>query len=448
MVKNWGYWYSDRLVPTLIGSPRSQIVKGCYSSIDFLKSPYLGVVVVIGSIGIGIGAAALLVALGGLALELQYRRRPGNRLELTSGDWQLEVYERRRYLLVGEMELRNQTRQLEIMVPRISAAVELLSSGSLDGVTQSVRIRSRHADAPARPDNYWFAYIVKVGKTTKVEVEIEIQGPDLSQLQAAWVQAHYVTYGPQGHIPKVRHVVVPLSFPTAEASQRWRPTPCADVLPIRTHLLTHLDDPVAVVKRYVVPHAQPGDVVTIGETPVALMQGRFRHPTEVRPGWVAKRLCYFFLPTSSLATACGLQALVDIVGPMRVVLAFLGGAIAKVLGRPGAFYQLAGEQARLIDDVSGTLPPYDQFIVLGPDNPQRIVNQIQQETGLSAAVVDVNDLKAVKILASTADLSTSFLEQALRTNPAGNADEQTPLVLIRPTASSTGSKGTQPVKAL
>jgi hypothetical protein len=46
----------------------------------------------------------------------------------------------------------------------------------------------------------------------------------------------------------------------------------------------------------------------------------------------------------------------------------------------------------------------------------------------------VNDLKAVKILAATADVPPGFLEQALISNPAGNADEQTPLVLIRPTA--------------
>ncbi|WP_317134483.1 hypothetical protein [Leptolyngbya sp. 7M] len=164
-----------------------------------------------------------------------------------------------------------------------------------------------------------------------------------------------------------------------------------------------------------------------------LMQGRFRHPTEIQPGWLARRICYFFLPTSSLATACGMQSLVDIVGPGRVLLAFILGALAKkFLKQPGMFYQLAGEQARLIDDVTGTLPPYDQFVVLGPDNPQQVVDQIQRETGLAAAIVDVNDLKAVKILAASPGVPSTLLEQALVTNPAGNADEQTPLVLIRP----------------
>lgn len=387
---------------------------------------------VVGKIVAGLGALALV---GWAAIEWQYRRRPGNALELTAGDWNVEVYEPNHYRLVGDLELRNKTRRLEIMVPEIEAEATILSKGNLEGVTHRISIIPNHADAPARADGYWFGYIVKVGKSTRLTINLDIKGPDLNQLQAAWLRIRYVTYGPQGRIPKKRNVVVPLKFPAVEDSNRWRPTEDADLLPIRTHLLSHLDTPEEVMRRYVVPHSQVGDIVAIAESPVALMQGRFRHPSEVKPGWLARRICYYFLPTSSLATACGMQTLVDLVGPWRVAVAFGLGAIAKkFLGKPGMFYQLAGEQARLIDDVTGTLPPYDQFIVLGPENPQEVVDSIKRETGLSAAIVDVNDLRAVKVLAATSDISLPFLERALISNPAGNADEQTPIVLIRPTA--------------
>ncbi|MGL5080757.1 MAG: F420-0:Gamma-glutamyl ligase [Microcoleaceae cyanobacterium] len=368
---------------------------------------------------------------GALGLEVHYRRRPGNKLELTTGQWQVNTDDPNQYILTGEMELLNQTQRFEIMVPEVNATLKLLSKESLSTVTWTTEIIPNHPDAPARTDNYWFAYIVK-RKPTHLKVVIKIQGEPLAALQSAWVQVQYVTYGPQGRIPKTRHVIIPLQFPDENFLPQPRSTPVAEVFPLRTHLLTQLDDPVAVVKRYVLPHAQPGDIVTLGETPLALIQGRFRHPTDVQPGWVAQRVCLFFLPTSSLATACGMQTLIDVVGPGRVLFAFGIGFVAKVLGKPGLFYQLAGEQARLIDDVTGTLPPYDQFIVLGPDQPQQVVETIQRETGLAAAIVDVNDLKAVKILAATSNLSLALLEQALRSNPAGNADEQTPLVLIRP----------------
>lgn len=384
-------------------------------------------------LAIVLAVGVLVVGLYLLLLEVQYRRRPGNKLEATVGTWQLKVKEPNRYVLVGEMELINRTHRLEIMVPEVKADVSLFSGASLQKVQWKTRIIPHHPDADPRPDDYWFAYIVKTGKRTRIEVQIDIQGEDLDKLKTGWIRVHYLTYGPQGRIPKVRHVVVPFQFPAPEASKNWRSTPSSEVLPIHTHLLTELDNPVETVRRYVAPHAKTGDIVTIGETPIAIMQGRFHHPSEIKPGWVAKRICYLFLPTSSLATACGMQALIDIVGPVRVLAAFFIGAIAKVFRKPGVFYQLAGEQARLIDDVTGTLPPYDQFIVLGPANPQQVVNQIQQETGLAAAIVDVNDLGAVKILAATSGAPRSIIEQALKKNPAGNADEQTPVVLIRPT---------------
>lgn len=375
----------------------------------------------------------LLLVLALLAIEIQYRRRPGNKLDLVPGDWKLEVAEPHFYRFVCKLEFLNRTKKLEIMVPELSAEVQLLSSGSLKDVRTTVQIVPRSPDAEVRADGYWEGQIIK-RQPFPIELIIEITGPNLEQLKAAWLQLHLIRYGPAGRLPDTRHLVVPLAFPDPEASRtHWRSATGADVLPIRTHLLTPLDRPVEVVKRYVLPHAKPGDVVTIGESPVAIMQGRFRHPSTIQPGWVARRLCYLFLPTSSLATACGLQTLVDIVGPTRVLVAFLIGAIAKILGRPGVFYQLAGEQARLIDDVTGTLPPYDKFIVLGPEQPQQVVDQIQRETGLAAAIVDVNDLSAVKVLAASPEIPLSLLEQALIKNPAGNANEQTPIVLIRST---------------
>jgi hypothetical protein len=385
-------------------------------------------------IAIGLVVAAALVALAGLVgLELRYRRRPANPLKVT-GQWDMNPAGPEHYRISGQVSFLNPYGGLEVMVPELEVQVSFLSKGSLKGISHTVDIVPKHPDAEARLDQFWFAYIVKSRKQTEVEVTINVFGEQIQDLQAAWVQVHYISYGPHGRVPKVHHDVIPLAFPDPEPgqSQRWRSLPEVEVLPIRTHLLGPLDTPVAMVKRYVLPQAQPGDIVSIGETPVAIMQRRLHHPSQIKPGWVATRVCQFFLPTSSLATACGMQALVDIVGPTQVLWAFAVGSIAKVFGKPGVFYQLAGEQARLIDDVTGTLPPYDQFIVLGPDNPQQVVDEIQRETGLAAAIVDVNDLQAVKILAATAGVSSQILEKALRSNPAGNADEQTPVVLIRP----------------
>ncbi len=380
-----------------------------------------------------VGAIALLVLVSWLGLEWQYRQRAGNRLAFAAGQWNIEQYDADHYQIVGMPELINRTPASEIMVPELTAETTLLGKASVDDMQVKVTITPQHPDAEARPDGYWFAYIVKLQKRTQFKVQVEITGPELRSLKALWVRVHYLTYGPGGRQPQTGHVIVPLKFPAPELAPPWRDTPQARIMPVPTHLLTHLDTPVEVVKRYVSTHAQPGDIITLGETPVAIMQGRWRHPSTIKPGWVARRLCYYFLPTSSLATACGLQTLVDLVGARRVFFAFVGGALKKaLLKKGGGFYQLAGEQARLIDDVTGTLPPYDQFIVLGPEAPQLIVDEIEKATGLGAAIVDVNDLKAVKIVSASPQVNRAVVTQALIDNPAGNADEQTPLVLVRP----------------
>ena len=384
---------------------------------------------IVEGIGIVLGLAA---ALGWAGLESRYRKGRGNTLQVSTGQWKLELDQPHHYALKGELILANPLADLEVMVPELRAELQILSKESLDGVAQTVRLTSHHPDAEARSDDYWFAYIVKKRQQTTVSIDIDIKGTDLSTLRVAWLRIYYTTYGPKGRIPRVHHEVLPLAYPDAQQALRWRTSESSEVLPIPTHLLTRLDNCVDIVNRYVKPHVKPGDIVTIGETPVAIIQGRYRHPSDIHPGWVASRLCYFFLPTSSLATACGLQSLVDVVGPWRVLFAFIGGSVMKVLGSPGGFYRLAGEQARLVDDVTGTLPPYDQFVVLGPENPQAVVDEIKAKTGISAAIVDVNDLKAVKVLAATADVSMATLQEALINNPAGNSDEQTPVVLVRP----------------
>ncbi len=383
-----------------------------------------------------IGTLFTLLILIGIAvylwIEWQYRQRPGNDLALSVTDWSFDTYDSAHYAISLDTVFTNRTRTLEIFIPEVKVEYELLSSTSLEGIELKTQLTPQHEDFPARPDNYWFAYIVKVGKATKAHLKVDITGADLSGLKSLWLQVHYITYGPEGRIPKTGHLIVPLKFPKPEAATNWRENSVAHILPVPTHLLTSLDSTVEIVKHYVKPIAKPGDIVTIGETPVAIMQSRLRHPNTIRPGWLAKRLCYYFMPTSSLATACGMQTLIDVSGPWQVASAFVIGAVAKVCGKPGMFYQLAGEQARLIDDVTGTLPPFDQFIVLGPAHSQQLVDEIYQETGLKAAIVDVNDLKAVKILAATAGTDQQLLTQALIDNPAGNADEQTPVVLIRP----------------
>lgn len=380
---------------------------------------------------------ALLFGLTLLVLELRHRLRPASPLVLRSGPWTVRSFDQG-LKAIGDIEIANPHGRMEVMVPELRVVPTLLGTGRLDQLKVSTRIEALHPDEEARADGYWAAYIVKGHKRTQARLTVRIEAPlglDLrSLIDTLWVDVFWVNYGPFGRLERRDGLLVPLRKPepVAPDAAQWRQGDGCRVLPVRTHLLGVLDDPAEVLQRYAGAVLQPGDILTIGETPLAVIQGRYHHPSTVQPSALARLLCRVFHPTSSLATACGLQTLIDQVGPARVLLAWILGSLLKLVGSKGGFYRLAGPQARLIDDITGTTPPYDQTIVLGPDQPERACRELAAELGVPVAVVDVNDLGRVKVLASSPGCDEALLQRALRPNPAGNANERTPLVVVRP----------------
>ena len=378
--------------------------------------------------------APLALGLGVSWLELRHRLRPASPLVLSPSDWSVERHGDT-LQVTGWLEISNPHRRMEVFVPELRVDPVLLGQADPSALEVTTRIEAHHPDEESRADGYWAAYIVKGHRSTRARVSITISGPDAwSVVDSLWVDVHWVNYGPFGRLARRQGVLVPLRQPEPlqAAAAAFVAGDRCQVLPLRTHLLGPLDDPIAVLRRYAEAVLQPGDVLTLGETPLAVMQGRYRHPSEVEPGMVARLACRVFHPTSSLATACGMQTLIDLVGPTRVLVAWIGGLLLKLVGIPGGFYRLAGDQARLIDDITGTTPPYDQTIVLGPDRPQTFCDQAAAALGVAVAIVDVNDLGRVKVLAASSGCDEDLLTRALKPNPAGNANQRTPLVLVRP----------------
>ena len=385
--------------------------------------------------------APLALGLGVAWLELRHRLRPASPLQLRALEWHVEP-SGAEVRITGLLEISNPHPRMEVFVPELRVDPVLLGKSDPSALEISTRIEADHPDEETREDGYWAAYIVKGRKTTRARVKIRLRAADgrnpLDLVDSLWVDVHWLNYGPFGRLPRRQGVLVPLRRPqplSSDSAEFLTGDGC-QVLPLRTHLLGPLDDAIEVMRTYAAELVQPGDVLTIGETPVAVIQSRYRHPSEVEPGLVARLLCRVFHPTSSLATACGMQTLIDVVGPTRVVVAWIGGLLMKLIGIPGGFYRLAGDQARLIDDITGTTPPYDQTIVLGPDQPERLCREAAAELGVDVAIVDVNDLGRVKVLAASAGCDEALLLRALKPNPAGNANQRTPLVLVRPGTAS------------
>ena len=62
---------------------------------------------------------------------------------------------------------------------------------------------------------------------------------------------------------------------------------------------------------------------------------------------------------------------------------------------------------------------------------KRFCDDVSKILGVDVAIADVNDLGKVKILDTSNKLNLKILEKNLTTNPAGNDDQKTPIVIIR-----------------
>jgi F420-0:gamma-glutamyl ligase len=201
-------------------------------------------------------------------------------------------------------------------------------------------------------------------------------------------------------------------------------------IPVRTRLIAAGDDLTTLLRDALAGLAQPGDVVVIAETAVAIAQGRFIAAESIRPSWLARTLARRAGALATVNQPESLQLVIDQAGTWRVAWAAVLQVAGRVVGRRGMFYEVLGEAIAAIDGYTGTLPPYERAIVLGPADPDRVSTELADALGLHVAVVDANDLRRAKALGASPRLVRENVERALLGNPHGNGDEQTPLVIL------------------
>ena len=201
-------------------------------------------------------------------------------------------------------------------------------------------------------------------------------------------------------------------------------------IPVRTGLVVPGDDIVETVVGAVRNIAHPGDVVAVSETAVAIAQGRLVPAEMIRPGRLAYALSRRAGAMATVNQPESLQLVIDRVGAWRVVQAAAAHVVGRLRGRRGDFYRVLGEAISEIDGYTGTLPPFERTIVLGPEDPAGVAERIAGRTGCGAAIVDVNDLGIAKVLGCSSEVCKERVAAALLSNPHGNGDEQTPIVVL------------------
>jgi len=206
-------------------------------------------------------------------------------------------------------------------------------------------------------------------------------------------------------------------------------------IPIKTHVITKEDNIVDVVKKYALNLIQSQDILFITEKAVAITQGRAFPVKDIKPRKLAKILSHFVTKTPA-GIGLGIPETMEMAlrecGVLKILFAALIGGICKLFGIKGIFYKIAGYKASSIDGPTpNTLPPYNKYVVLGPENPDLVCKKISDEIGIPVVIVDLNDLGGKILGKSNNNLLDNELLGILKDNPLGQSCEQTPLGIIR-----------------
>jgi hypothetical protein len=123
-------------------------------------------------------------------------------------------------------------------------------------------------------------------------------------------------------------------------------------------------------------------------------------------------------------------------GRARMVAAAVIGAVGRAFGRHGDFWRVADHGISEIDGfVPSAMPPYNEFAMLGPEDPDGVCRHIEEKFSLPTVILDANNLN-VEVLGMSprVPVSRQRAREIMLDNPMGQDDEKTPFILVRETS--------------
>ncbi len=226
-------------------------------------------------------------------------------------------------------------------------------------------------------------------------------------------------------------------FPYREKKSRISRSSVAKI-PIKTPLIREGDNLYEIVDKYTKDIRKEGDIITVSSCVAAMCEERSVTVDTIFPSKLAVILSHFvshkdvpFGGAAPLANPAAMEIAIRESGVARIIFAAFAGAVGRLLGKSGWFYKTAGAQAALIDDPPAAMPPFDYAVIPGPKDSFAVSEKIKKITGCEAAIIDANDLGNAWAVGYSSGVDKAKLEAALSDNPAGNEDQQTPIVIVR-----------------
>ena len=205
---------------------------------------------------------------------------------------------------------------------------------------------------------------------------------------------------------------------------------------IQTHYVQIGENYIEILKKYIQPIYEKGDIISISEKIIALCQKRIIYKKDVKVSFLAKFLSKFAMKSDAgigVDSPYKMQVAINLCGRLKVIYAAIRAGIGKIFKKKGIFYEIVEQEIAGLDGFyDKVFPEYGEFGIRLPENPVGVCEEIEKELGIQCMIVDANDISVV-ILGKSKGINydDEKLAEIIKDNPAGQSRQLTPLILIR-----------------
>ena len=207
-------------------------------------------------------------------------------------------------------------------------------------------------------------------------------------------------------------------------------------IPVKTHKISFGEDVASLLKKYALPKLKPGDWVAVSEKVVSVCQKHVRHISTVKVSWLAKLIVKGvkkYPNDIGYSRPEKMQVAVERAGYPRILLAMILGSMGRLFGIHGIFWIVAGHRISEIDGFNpDAMYPYTEYVMLPPEEPEKVVQELEEELGYPVAMVDGTNVN-VEIIAQSSGvpINRKISRLILLDNPQGQGQELTPFIIVR-----------------
>ena len=244
-----------------------------------------------------------------------------------------KIQEKSNHLKVTtEFNIVNLSRNKETMIPNLYFDFDLFSDNYLAKEKYTKKIFIIDKENKQHEQDYWKTTIIKAKSFLKIQLVTTLDLNERNNLaKSLWLKIYMDNYGHFGQRKSESFFLIDIERRTDKLSEvkKISLNNNYEAIAIKTNLLGAFDDPANTIYKYCKGLVKREDILIIGETPLAIMQGRYIMPNNLDLTFFSKIFCYFFHPTSSLATASGMQLLINKIGITRIFCSLFIGIIFK-----------------------------------------------------------------------------------------------------------------------